>query len=482
MTATSANTPSLGNRLEFPSFGKSIGPGKVALNVGMDAFGGYFESTQPSKDSSNFTSVFPACNGMLYGNCIVSVESRIVDSGIWREGSVDRRPIPMSTRISLAYSDGKAPHYAGEIKENAQKQIPAGLNSVIWNLPDAPHAGGTSYLVSVFYSTFPRGTMQQVLDFRAELVPVNFHPERANYISSDSQTTAHAYMDYFDFPSQVEYKISIKLGVVATKISTFFNGRIQDPQISLDDEFLVIAGKPEKFPIAQSSVVSYVDLSKEQKRVFQDSSAENYISRTGFIGMIGDRDEVNFVNFNSWEKDLKEVGKLTAWNMSSAANPGDCRTKKIGGFVSSNAMLYSTTPPIWNSRNNSLNYQIASLHLSNEGKINVGNFDLLLHSDLIRCLWKREITEISSIQLEVLSTEGELKTSTVSSRQEKEWFYLKVSNFSFSNPKISLKLSFKNSNAMTKNPKIKSLICKKGKVVKKVEGVNPKCPRGFKAK
>ena len=476
LTAAGETFPA-GNRLTYPNLSNSLGPGQVVVDVGMGDIGAFFDSILPTSDSPSYTAVFPKCDGEAYGNCVMSIEYRPVGSKEWQLGEFSREKLPIVPGEVVTYANGKPSHFAGAIKEDVKQKIPAGDSSMLLKLPNAPHAGGIEYLVSVLYSTFPRGNLNLPIDFRVELLPVNYHPKKPKYSVVGGRMTPNAYMDFFEFPDDFEYRIKMKLGVIANRISTFFYGRINSPEIEIGGGILTISGKPEKFPIAQSKIISYFDLNQGQRKLF--SGSEEDFKRGGVVNFIGGRGAQDFEDFVAWEPLITEIGKTSAWNIKSSFNVGDCRTSGVSGFVSSNAMLFNTSPPTWDESAQSLDYKIASTHIDTIGNLNRGDLHIILSKELVECLWGSSLKNFSKVEINVLDTEiaGTVQTNVVG---EGGWVKIRVSDFSFSAPTLKVKLQFKESSQKSKIIKSKVMKCVKGKKVVVLPAKNAKCPRGYR--
>jgi hypothetical protein len=168
---------------------------------------------------------------------------------------------------------------------------------------------------------------------------------------------------------------------------------------------------------------------------------------------------------------------LTGWN-----NPDVSRCSKksaqVGGVVTTNALTYSSGPPTFNKATGSLEYKVASPHLEADGKVASGSYDLAVKSDVARCIYGFSSAPIQA-SISILSEEGEKKVATTVVNERNGWLYLSAKGFTFSSPTIRVKLTQKGSAAAAKRSMI---TCAKGKALKKVTGVNPKCPAGFKRK
>jgi hypothetical protein len=69
---------------------------------------------------------------------------------------------------------------------------------------------------------------------------------------------------------------------------------------------------------------------------------------------------------------------------------------------------------------------------------------------------------------------------------KREWLFLSARNFTFSTPTIRVKLTQEKQAVVAKAPAKKvvttTLTCLKGKIVRKVTAISPKCPAGFTKK
>ena len=169
------------------------------------------------------------------------------------------------------------------------------------------------------------------------------------------------------------------------------------------------------------------------------------------------------------------------------------------GMVTTNSMIYDPGPPSFDSLNGSLNYKVTSPHFDSRGEVASGNYDLLMRSDIARCIYRFSNAPIRGT-VEITSDDGNNKVATTSVNENDGWLHMSANNFTFSSPTIKVKLSqdapAKVTNqsgaiaptsiqpATVEKSKIvsKTITCVKGKTVKKVLGANPKCPVGYKTK
>jgi len=184
------------------------------------------------------------------------------------------------------------------------------------------------------------------------------------------------------------------------------------------------------------------------------------------------------------------------WDLASLPNISNnaCMsdTSKLIGFVTTNAMAYAGNAPSWDG--NTLEYKVAGLHYLPDGKtLTSGTYDLAMRSDTARCLYGFTDAPLSA-SIAVTSAEGEQKVATTVLNEKNGWLYLAADGFSFSASTIKIKLTQEKpkevvpspapsvSPTVTKAVAMKSIKCLKGKTLKTVKGINPKCPAGYKQK
>ena len=165
-----------------------------------------------------------------------------------------------------------------------------------------------------------------------------------------------------------------------------------------------------------------------------------------------------------------------------------CFTKFNGliGVVSTNSTVYSGGPPGF--KDSTMNYKVASPHLDRNGLVNQGSYDLVIRSDVARCLYGFSAAPVQA-SVSIIGETGELKVATTVIGEKNGWLSMGAYGFTYSSPTIKVKLvqdaptTIATPSASTK-PVVKtiSITCFKGKTSKKVTAINPKCPVGYKKK
>ena len=174
-------------------------------------------------------------------------------------------------------------------------------------------------------------------------------------------------------------------------------------------------------------------------------------------------------------------------------------TSKLHGVMTTNAMAYSWSPPSF--KNGVLSYKVAGAHHDVDGSVFKGTYDLAMNQESAKCIYGFNDAPIKASVSVVSSDGGVQEIATEMLTVKNGWLQLSAKNFTFSAPTIRIKLTqdqavkpVENSSSTQRKDeskvsapavtakKIKVINCVKGKLTRKISGVNPKCPSGFKAK
>jgi hypothetical protein len=183
---------------------------------------------------------------------------------------------------------------------------------------------------------------------------------------------------------------------------------------------------------------------------------------------------------------------------------------KIGGVqVVSNAM--HSLDPTWDEIEQAIVVRLSTPHLLPDGSINVGYLEIRMPRAAALCMWKVDLDGNIKASIAITYVDGSAPTvATVSGQRIGDDYLIVSTGFHYSSPTLRVKLSQDNAvkpadNAVkpvensastqseSKNEskvaapaiaakKIKVINCVKGKLTRKISGVNPKCPTGFKKK
>ena len=282
-----------------------------------------------------------------------------------------------------------------------------------------------------------------------------------------------------DFAEDTRVRATVR---IPSDAGGWFSGRLKDPVISLN-------------PIDSMVNELTIDaLSLTIPRLTADVPNDKHTPQMRALGMSpngGGNIESGFDTGVDWVEELRPfvndraVGTTNVWVLrrSPVYNQPCFRNDKVGGLVTTNATAYSWNPPAF--KDGFLDYKVAGLHLMPDGSVTQGTYDLILSSDVARCIYGFSKAPISAT-ISIVGEGGENRTVATTVVSEKDgWLKLAAYGFTFSSPTVRVKLTQPEVTpaipAVTpKAPVKKAIVCVKGKVTKKVTGTNPKCPSGFR--
>jgi len=195
---------------------------------------------------------------------------------------------------------------------------------------------------------------------------------------------------------------------------------------------------------------------------------------------------------NNGRNILRETNSIF-WNFGANAYTGSNKCSsdktKLHGLVVTNAPIYENGPPEF--KDGSLNYRVAGVHNNFDGSEFKGRYTYIVRSDTARCYYGFSNAPIEA-RVEVVSANNASQVASVLVSEKDGFIKLQADNFTFSSPTIKMKLSQATEVAQAKPvevaptkaaPQKSSVItCIKGKISKKISGVNPKCASGYKKK
>ena len=296
----------------------------------------------------------------------------------------------------------------------------------------------------------------------------------------------------------------LKLNVPAS-LTGWLHGRLIDPEISVTPignsmNELSVRAKPADVPSAYAEI-PYSQTTDEMKQLYKfNAHAMSGSSVRDNVDVAGSNGFKYMSAFQSLLRDKAQL-KSTSWKFgrlngveTTSQNPCLQSNSKILGLVTTNSMLYEDILPKF--ENGSLNYKVGGLHFNPDGTTFKGMYDLVMRSETARCLYGFSNAPISA-EISVISVEGEKQVATTKLSESKDWIHLSAYNFGFSSPTIKMTLKQEAEPSPTPiattspEPVVKpaskvinksTITCVKGKLIKKVSAVSPKCPTGFKKK
>jgi len=151
------------------------------------------------------------------------------------------------------------------------------------------------------------------------------------------------------------------------------------------------------------------------------------------------------------------------------------------GFSVQSHNTNATGDPMWDAASESLIFSIFAPHFKKTGELNSGYFKYWASHSFMDCKYPgNTLTKAAKLTLEILNEDGtsNIATSAVMNKDGSLYFF--AGGFHFSTPKILIRAD--KSVQAVKPPKLISISCVKGKKTKKITGVKPKCPTGYKKK
>jgi hypothetical protein len=312
------------------------------------------------------------------------------------------------------------------------------------------------------------------------------------------------------FPAGARIYIKAKLSQTPRG---WMHGRISKPTVTLTS----LGGTAVELSISASTVNTPVVAQARRFSALPESLQNTYRATGGFNGAAPgtrNRPTINSgaevrnaisqpTSFSSegmaellaWLPHINDTAtaNISTWAVRSLsdgelANATSCfkNTAQLNGLVMTNATQYSAGPPTFDKASGSLEYQVAAPHFTSGGSVFTGTYDLVMRSDVARCLYGFSNAPLNA-SISVIDNDGVQTAATKLVSEKDGWLRIAAYGFGFSNPKIKVNLSQADTPAnkkvapkKTTNTKKTTITCKKGKVVKKVTALKPLCPKGYK--
>lgn len=316
------------------------------------------------------------------------------------------------------------------------------------------------------------------------------------------------------FPEDIRLKLSIR---VPNEITGFVSTRTRNLNLfskPLDGsrKLLTIEGEPVRIP--RLGLV----LSRDQALKINPSLGESKMNWTAFDNSQSGDAFNNVEHLKLWAND-RASGASKVWNFAtldssnSAVSGLDLNGKmridysskckilpsEVLGSISTNAMILDPGPP--NFVNEEFIYNVAGMHFESDGITPFeGYYSLVISKSLAKCLYSNNgVPKRASVSI-FDSESGLKKVTTEVIKELGESYAINIAGFTFSKPVIKVKYEFSQEEKLsvlpTPNEKLNSvgsgvkknnikyttIICAKGKKVKYVTAVIPKCPTGYKKK
>lgn len=431
--------------------------------------------------------VMPKCESDIEENCIE--ELSVYQSGQEAKPASYKRQVAGSTTLP-----------------NLTQNLTRGSTASLWNSEGVPNSSGTSTYSALAVIKMQRNSL--TAPFKADSLSIMVMPYEekstlgqqpstwvqnarggsGNSIGSTGGNPDCAWVDVdtcglvADFLPGTRVRLSAR---ITNSIGGWFKGRMNAPDISVSKfsstaNKIVLDGAPSIVPQFFStlslttgpndllSVVGFADKSKRDPNAI-GSTSSTWSDQQGAFDWVD--------LFRGYTKDTS-AGTATIWSAGTIPGwHGGCfsDTSKLLGIVSTNAMVYEGQAPNYDGK--TLSYRVAGLHYLPGGvQAAEGTYDLVMRSDVARCMYGFTKAPVSAT-VSVVSSEGANKVATTVVSEKDGWLKLGAYGFTFSENSIRARITQKGQVL----PKA-TITCVKGKLTKKVTEVAPKCPTGYKKK
>ena len=307
-----------------------------------------------------------------------------------------------------------------------------------------------------------------------------------------------------DFPPGYRFGMTIKVG---KKLSGWFHGRIYRPVLTISPQSSGQLIQIDALPVLVPSILKKVPTSEITQEL------RNYLSQDRQFGegsgylMPGSSGKDALDQAALWIPLIKDTAtkSLQYWSfrmLNTGSEGPDVQrcsnaSSDISGIVTTNALTYSAGPPAYNKSEGTLDYTVLAPHYTSKGDLAIGTYDLLLKSEVARCIYGFSKAPISGT-ISIVGESGQNNVATTIVNEKNGWLFMSANGFGYSSPTVKVKLSQEAEVVVTPTPtptpiptpsasakpvaKAVTITCVKGKTSKKVTAVKPKCPAGFKKK
>ena len=470
--------------------------------------------------------------------CSVAIATNCIESFYATDPSGNRidaiNPIPYPADALL------------DFKGDDAMNLPTGGAPTIWNIPGATHGGsGDTYIVQAFTSSHLKKSVNSKVGsekFSMNSMTVNVTPvtlingRYVRQIAQDSTTSApgtqggvrHDSADEWrfcamidngtcakrqSFPQGFTFGVKVRL---QQKLSGWLHGRIYNPNVSISinakqEQIIEVSASPVTVPVV-GEWFRWENLTADIQKYILDGKVQGgqgwhetkSLATGNFQEVISTSGKSSMDILALWIPQVQDKASATqsTWTFYTLprwelTNSNACikDADDLVGFVTTNAAAYSAGPPAFNQELQSLDYKVIAPHYTAKGEVFKGSYDLKIRGSIARCIYGFNESPIQA-SISILADDGTMQVATQTVSEKAGWLSLSANGFTYSSPTISAKLTQKApepvviaptptpSPVVTVKPVVKkvTITCIKGKSVKKVVALSPKCPAGYKKK
>lgn len=375
---------------------------------------------------------------------------------------------------------------------NSEMRFAQTGTQLLYRLPGIIHGGGSdTYAVEYFQArTYNGDSTPRNLELKVSVVPyveVMSDEAKTQKVSRGSKQgtitlepngikPGNIWMEDGQFGQIANFAELLDLEVTVRSSKEFggwFRGRLEGPAISITS----ISSDQQRIKVRGSAVQVPRLAGKFTEEIWDKyiSSPKEIFYRHKGQSFGGDASEP-FGNFGTLEA-LRVVNqdKATAahkvWMFATVPAFKDHKCYQglgVKGIVSTNAALYAGGAPTFEG--GYLSYKVGGLHYLPGGELALGTYDLLIKSDVARCLYGFSKAPLSAT-ISVVGDQGDT-VATTTFGEKNGWIRLSANGFTFSTKSLKVKFSQDK----------ETIVCiskSQPSKTKKVTAYAPKCPSGY---
>ncbi len=424
----------------------------------------------------------PPCSATITDDCITAI------TAIKSDGS------QISGKLLGSKPDIATPAFKGDPSFN----MPDGWFPTVWSFDGIKHPGGNEFLLRASLFSFQNKRSVGVItpQIRVSVSAVSWKPDAAsgnwsketrifNYnpvtkmmsAGGAASPTCNFFLAIkecavsWSMPTDVRFKVELK---TKAKVSGWVNGRLSDPNVVVSPNGSGQAISIEAGAIPVPIFAMYKKFSEYSKE-FQDfnqrvgggagrimfpdnwrteysGSGREPFDKISAFHALNTYDEQAFTEFQYFlaASDDKAIATKNLWHFESNRlffqdgdlNLNECSKNLTGlaGIVTTNSTMFMATPPKFNSTTQTLDYKVAAPHFDRNGKENIGRYNLVIDSNVARCLYKFSTAPIQA-SVSIINADGTQQVSTSAINEKNGWLYLSVNGYTYSSPTLKVKLS-----------------------------------------
>jgi hypothetical protein len=455
--------------------------------------------------------ILTPCAKASDSDCIDSLSYKVRNSAAWVKSELDTSwAFPANGVPLVGSAKGSSEQFVIKNKfptaADQANNYPAGGATSIWKVAQATSNANFRLFLNINLNGTNPDASSEVVKWNqiiAQTIPISLNG------SLTSNGTPGGKIEQ-TFGEITSIKVRLRVNILKQILNGWVHSRTVNPEIvygsnTATGEYVDISGDPLSVPTAEARMNAAQYLS-----IYENPYMKNRFK--GFPvtlpdpkvlwGTWGSTDGIEQGELKMWSAYepfiAKEAVSLSSmWKLVGQGNlnlqrfnNSECISSgKVDGILATNATQYSPTPPIYLEDSQELSYQLAAPHLKNVNEEFKGSYSLVVSQKLAQCIWGKSVTNASA-RVNILNSDGNSSVVTQTLKQLSGFYYFNINGFGFSAPTIRVKLTQEAAEgapaptptiAAVKPETSKKLIsCVKGKVTKKVAGVNPKCPSGYK--